>query len=66
MQGIEHAVNVGRSLFGGKRFGEFDGFVEDDFEGRLAAAQLVGSESQDGAVNGGHAFEAPIRGVLHN
>ena len=42
-------------------FGEFDGFVEDDFvRCRRVDRKFGEAEAQDVAINGGHALDVPV------
>src|SRR5229473_3352356 len=63
VNGVEYAVDERRRLFRRKLLGEFERLVDDYLGRRCTRAQLRDRQAQDGAVNCGHAIQAPVCGV---
>src|SRR5882762_9690542 len=54
------------ACFRSELLGEVHGFVQDDFRRRIGRSELVHSEAQDSAIDGGKALESPVLRVLHD
>eukprot|EP00752_Nemacystus_decipiens_P016875 g15107.t1 len=59
---VEHAVDEGRALFAAELLGEFDGFVDRDFDWRVAGGHLEVGQAQDRAVDRRLAVRRPVGG----
>ena len=60
IDGVEDAVDEGDGVVAGVAAGELEGFVDDDGGGEGALHEFKDSEAEDVAIDGGHAFEAPM------
>src|SRR6185312_1487741 len=58
--GVENSVQKTGGFFGGKFLREFERFVDDDFYGRGAEAQLKNRKAQNVAIDSGKPLEAPV------
>jgi len=62
--GVENAIDELDGFGSGEAASDFERFVDDDRARRLGEAEEFGdSGAQDIAIDGGHAFEAPMFGV---
>jgi hypothetical protein len=64
VDGVENAVDELDGFLAGESAGELEGFVDGDGGGSAGEGHLVYGQTQDVAVDGGHALHPPVLGVL--
>ena len=61
---VENAIEERGGIRGGELLSEFESFIDDRLWRDAAKAQLVNRQTQDVAVDDGHAIETPVRRKL--